>query len=179
MGYPGSSPGSFLMSSRTRPRFPRHSPNVSSPSDLALTLLANSANPTCAVAAHRTMMARIKGYIDQLGSRPALSPEDIAAAVHISTRYLHKLFEGEHHAVALYLRSLRLQHARNDLLDPRHAHRGIATIAHDCGFGDISGFNRAFKTAYGVKPSELDATAAYQPRASGWCVAGQREAPSP
>jgi AraC-like DNA-binding protein len=31
----------------------------------------------------------------------------------------------------------------------------ISTIALDCGFGDISNFNRAFRRRYGITPSEL------------------------
>ena len=33
--------------------------------------------------------------------------------------------------------------------------RPISAIAYSCGFGDLSGFNRAFKEAYGVSPREL------------------------
>jgi AraC-like DNA-binding protein len=72
-----------------------------------------------------------------------------------AARYLHKLFEGERETVSLYLRGLRLDQAREDLLDPRLAGRSIAAIAHGCGFGDISGFNRVFKAAYGASPSDL------------------------
>jgi AraC-like DNA-binding protein len=38
---------------------------------------------------------------------------------------------------------------------PRLAGRPISAIAYSCGFGDLSGFNRAFKEAYGVSPREL------------------------
>jgi AraC-like DNA-binding protein len=48
-----------------------------------------------------------------------------------------------------------MDRARRDLLDPRLADRPISTIAYSCGFGDLSGFNRAFKQAYAVSPSEL------------------------
>ena len=41
------------------------------------------------------------------------------------------------------------------LLDPRLSRLSIASIAHDRGFGDISGFNRAFRATYGISPSEL------------------------
>jgi len=40
-------------------------------------------------------------------------------------------------------------------LDPRLADRSISTIAYSCGFGDLSGFNRAFKAAFGVTSTEL------------------------
>jgi AraC-like DNA-binding protein len=45
-------------------------------------------------------MLRIKDYIDQRLRDPKLGPAEIAAAVNISTRYLHKLFEGEHQTVS-------------------------------------------------------------------------------
>ena len=124
-------------------------------SDLAISLFATSANAEYADARQRTLLDRIKGYVDTYFRDSGLTPDEIAAAANISTRYLHKLFEGEHETVALYLRGLRLQHARDELLDPRHAHRSVAAIAHGCGFGDISGFNRAFKAAYAINPSDL------------------------
>jgi len=70
-------------------------------------------------------------------------------------RYLHKLFEADHQTVSPYIKGLRLDRARRDLLDPRLAGRPISTIAYACGFGDLSGFNRAFKQAYAVSPKEL------------------------
>jgi AraC-like DNA-binding protein len=124
-------------------------------SDLAISLFARPATADYADARHRTTLDRIKGYLATHFRDPALNPDEIAAAANISTRYLHKLFEKEHETVALYLRGLRLERARDDLLDPRLTHRSIAAIAHGCGFGDISGFNRAFKTAYGINPRDL------------------------
>lgn len=106
-------------------------------------------------AVQRSLMLRIKDYIHQRLCDPALGPAEIAAAANISTRYLHKLFEADHQTVALYIKGLRLDRARRDLLDPRFADRPISTIAYACGFGDLSGFNRAFKQAYAVSPKEL------------------------
>jgi AraC-like DNA-binding protein len=106
-------------------------------------------------AVQRSLLLRIKDYIHQRLQDPALGPVEIAAAVNISTRYLHKLFEADHQTVSLYIRGLRLDRARRDLLDPRLAGRPISAIAYSCGFGDLSGFNRAFKEAYGVSPREL------------------------
>ena len=87
--------------------------------------------------------------------RPGPRASRDPAAVNISTRYLHKLFEAEHHTVALYIKGLRLDRARRDLLDPRLAGRPISGIAYSYGFGGLSGFNRAVKQAYAVSPKEL------------------------
>ncbi|WBB70111.1 helix-turn-helix domain-containing protein [Micromonospora sp. WMMD812] len=124
-------------------------------SDLAISLFATSANAEYADARQRSMLDRIKAHIETHFRDRRLTPDDIAAAANISTRYLHRLFEGEHETVARYLRGLRLQDARHKLLDPRLAGHGVAAIAHGSGFGDISGFNRAFKAAYGITPSDL------------------------
>jgi AraC-like DNA-binding protein len=106
---------------------------------------------------HRTLPMRIKDYINQRLADPALSPAQVAAAFDISTRYVHKLFEPEHETVAHYIRDRRLERCRLRLLDPRFSHRPIATLAFEAGFGDLSGFNRAFKTRYGRNPRQLRA----------------------
>lgn len=126
-------------------------------SDLVVTLLSGRLDDSTRVrgAVQRSLMLRIKDYIGQRFRDPALGPAEIAAAVSISTRYLHKLFEADRQTVSLYIKALRLDRARQDLLDPRQAGRPISAIAYSCGFGDLSGFNRAFKQAYAVSPKEL------------------------
>lgn len=126
-------------------------------SDLVVTLLSDQLDDSTRVrgAVQRSLLLRIKDYIHQRLHDPALGPAEIAAAVNISTRYLHKLFEADHQTVSLYIKGLRLDRARRDLLDPRLVGRPISAIAYSCGFGDLSGFNRAFKEAYGVSPKEL------------------------
>jgi AraC-like DNA-binding protein len=125
--------------------------------DLVLTLLSDWAEGSEAARScvQRSLMFRIKDYIDRRLSDPALGPVEIAAAVNISTRYLHKLFAAEHRSVGQYIRGLRLERCRRDLLDPRLADRSIATIAYGWGFGDLSGFNRAFRATFGVTPHEV------------------------
>ena len=126
-------------------------------SNLVVALLSGRLDDSTRVrgAVQRSLMLRIKDYIHQRLADPALGPAEIAAAVNISTRYLHKLFEADQHTVSLYIKGLRLDRARRDLLDPRFAGRPISAIAYACGFGDLSAFNRAFKEAYAVSPKEL------------------------
>lgn len=125
--------------------------------DLVLTLLSDWVDDSDAArsSVQRSLMFRIKEYIDRRLSDPALGPVEIASAVNISTRYLHKLFEAEHRSVSQHVRGLRLERCRRDLLDPRLADRSISTIAFRWGFGDLSGFNRAFKDTFGATPREV------------------------
>ena len=91
--------------------------------DLVMTLLSGMAGDSDAVrsSVQRSLMLRIKDHIDHRLADPGLCPDQIAAAANISTRYLHKLFAAEHRTVSEYIRGLRLDRCRGDLLDPRLA----------------------------------------------------------
>jgi AraC-like DNA-binding protein len=41
------------------------------------------------------------------------------------------------------------------LKDPRFFSHAISTIAFECGFGDLSYFNRSFRRMYGATPSDI------------------------
>jgi AraC-like DNA-binding protein len=127
--------------------------------DLVVTLLGDWADDSEVVRSslQRSLLVRVKDYIDGRLADPTLGPAEIAAAVSISPRYLHQLFAGEQRSVGQYVRGLRLERCRRDLLDPRLADRSIAAIAFGWGFGDLSGFNRAFRAAFGATPREVRA----------------------
>lgn len=84
-----------------------------------------------------------------------LSLEDVAVHAGHSPRSIQRLFEAEGTSFTAWLLQERLQVARGKLLDPAHAHEKIASIAFDCGFGDLSYFNRTFRRAFGMTPSEM------------------------
>jgi AraC-like DNA-binding protein len=127
--------------------------------DLVVALLGDWVDDSEVVrgSLQRSLLVRVKDYIDGRLADPTLGPAEIAAAVNISPRYLHKLFAAEHRSVSQYVRGLRLERCRRDLLDPRLADQSIASIAFGWGFGDLSGFNRAFRAAFGITPRELRA----------------------
>lgn len=106
---------------------------------------------------HRALMQRIRGHIDRHLASTELSPATIAAAHYISTRHLHGLFHEQGTTVSTWLRTRRLEQCRRDLIDPILAERPVAAIAARWGFVDAAHFSRAFKTAYGVSPSEYRA----------------------
>lgn len=54
-----------------------------------------------------------------------------------------------------FLNSYRLAEARQRLADPDCARLPILTIAMDCGYASLGPFNRAFKQAAGMTPSEF------------------------
>jgi AraC-like DNA-binding protein len=60
-----------------------------------------------------------------------------------------------------YVRRARLREAASRLAVEREK---VLDIAYDCGFGDVSNFNRAFRTEFGVNPLRWKA----QQTAEGW-----------
>jgi AraC-like DNA-binding protein len=101
------------------------------------------------------LMGRIHAFIDAHLGDPALTPATVAAAHHISLRYLHKLFEPEPQGVAGMIRQRRLERCRHDLLDPAQADRPVAGIAARWGFSSAAHFSRVFRDAYGLPPAEF------------------------
>lgn len=102
----------------------------------------------------RLLVTRIRAYIEAHLADPALSPAEVAAAHHISLRYLYKLFEPSGESVAGRIRRRRLERCRRDLLDPTTADRPVATIAARHGLTNPAHFSRLFKAAYGASPAE-------------------------
>jgi AraC-like DNA-binding protein len=124
---------------------------------LIATLLAHESNAAESLppeARHRSLLVRIYDFMRHRLADPALSPDMIAAAHHISTRYLHKLFQGEETSVAAWIRQHRLEGCHRDLADPRHQTRPIHAIAARWGFTDKAHFSRLFRGTYGISASD-------------------------
>jgi AraC-like DNA-binding protein len=97
----------------------------------------------------------IKTDIETHLAQGDLSPGTVANRQKVSDSYIRKLFRGEGTSFSEYVLARRLVFAHRMLTDRRRAEAGIASIAYDAGFGDLSYFNRAFKRCYGTTPSEV------------------------
>ena len=104
------------------------------------------------------LVRRIRSYAEAHLADPALTPETIAAAHHISLRYLYKLFQADGVTVAAWVRQRRLEHCERDLVDPAQADRPASAIAAGWGFTDPAHFSRAFRAQYGAAPGEYRRT---------------------
>jgi AraC-like DNA-binding protein len=124
--------------------------------DLLTTALADRLD-TPAPEPMGALFLRITAFVEARLEDPDLDPAQIAAAHHISTRYLHKLFHGQGTSVSAWIRERRLDHCRRDLLDPLLRHRPVSAIAARWGYVDASHFSRLFRTAYGISPRECRA----------------------
>jgi AraC-like DNA-binding protein len=85
----------------------------------------------------------------------SLSADTIAARQQISPRYVRQLFESEGLSFSDFLVQARLTRAYELLSNPANALTTISGVAFECGFGDLSYFNRTFKKRYGATPSDI------------------------
>jgi AraC-like DNA-binding protein len=97
----------------------------------------------------------IKRDIDTHLEQSGLSSGTVAKRQQVSDSYIRKLFASEGTSFSEHVLTRRLVRAHRMLTDRRWARLGIASIAYDVGFGDLSYFNRAFKRCYGATPSEV------------------------
>jgi len=98
------------------------------------------------------LLSRAEQFIEAHLTEPALGPNEIANAVGISVRHLHRLFLQRESTVTEYIRARRLERCQKDLCDPRFADRSITDIAFFWGFSDSAHFSRCFKRRFGVSP---------------------------
>ena len=123
-------------------------------STAALAIRLGRANKVPMKTRQHVLLVRIHAFIEEHLGDPELTPPTIAAAHHISLRYLHKLFESEGKTVAGWIRDRRLERCRSDLGDPALRLRPVNAIAARWGFNNPRSFNRMFRAAYEIPPGE-------------------------
>jgi AraC-like DNA-binding protein len=102
----------------------------------------------------RALVTSVQAFVEQHLGDPALTPAAIAAAHHVSLRYLHKLFHEHGVTVAGWIRRRRLERCRRDLADPEMAAHPVAAIAARWGFSTATYFGQVFRAAHGMTPAE-------------------------
>lgn len=98
---------------------------------------------------HGRALACMRERLGQAG----LSATEVAHALGVSPRTLHRAFAAQGGSVMERLRQMRLQHARVLLAQPRLAGLGMAEVGRRCGYGDVSHFVRDFHRAAGTTPA--------------------------
>ena len=98
------------------------------------------------------LSTHIMNYIENHLTESTLGPVEIAAALKISVRHVHRVFLSQGSTVADWIRTQRLKHCRSDLCDPRLQAKSITEIAFYWGFNDSAHFSHAFKRQYQLCP---------------------------
>ena len=88
--------------------------------------------------------------LEQRFAEPDFSAQKLAAAAGLSERYVNELLYEAGASFTARLNELRMRKAA-DLL--AHGTSRISDIAFDCGFNDLSYFNRCFRRRFGLTPT--------------------------
>jgi len=92
---------------------------------------------------------------EQLYLESHLNLNQAAEKIGISPRELSQVInENEQKNFSEFVNEYRIQKAKDMLSDAAYAQEKIATIAYDCGFGNVTSFNLAFKAATRFTPSQ-------------------------
>jgi AraC-like DNA-binding protein len=84
-------------------------------------------------------------------AEPDFSAHKLATAAGLSERYVNELLYEGGASFTMRLNELRLNKA--SALLARESHRRISDIAFECGFNDLSYFNRSFRRRFGLTPT--------------------------
>src|SRR5262249_40795615 len=129
-----------------------------------LMAVAIGATPNAAHAAqdHGLRAAKLHAIKQDIANnlgRPDLSVATLAEGHGCTPRSIQRLVETEGTTFTEYVLAQRLAQAHRMLIDPRRDGDKICAIAYDCGFGDVSYFNRMFRRQFGAVPSDIRAQA--------------------
>ncbi|HKM63361.1 MAG TPA: helix-turn-helix domain-containing protein [Acidisphaera sp.] len=104
-----------------------------------------------------TRLEAIKRHVEAHLADPALSPATAAAAIGISVRQLHLLFEPTGTTFAQYVLRQRLLKCRDAIAGATGTTRKVTDIAFGWGFNSMATFYRTFAAEFGTAPSALRA----------------------
>jgi AraC-like DNA-binding protein len=100
-------------------------------------------------------LAALKRHIDLHIAESGLTPASAAAALGISARQLHRLFEPSGSTYARYVLRQRLLRCRDTIAGATGTGRSVVDIAFGWGFSSMATFYRAFASEFGGSPTEL------------------------
>ncbi len=125
--------------------------------DLETAILTEVLGPIEPLAGPDRVYTAALEYIERHLSDPELRPPQIAQALGVSLRYLHRAFDDKEATVARHLRERRLDLIADALrAGPRQP--SLAALADRFGFSSQDRLARAFRRRYGVSMSEYRAT---------------------
>src|SRR5580658_4813700 len=102
-------------------------------------------------------LAAVKRHVDLHLADSELSPASAAAAVGVSVRQLHRLFEPSGSSFARYVLRQRLLRCRDTIAGATGTGRSVVDIAFGWGFNSMATFYRAFVSEFGSPPAVLRA----------------------
>lgn len=101
----------------------------------------------------KTLFDEKEVYLDS-----GISLKAVAESLSVTAREVSQVInENEQKNFSEFVNHYRVAKARMLLADPERGHEKIETIAYDCGFGNVTSFNLAFKAETQMTPSQYRA----------------------
>ncbi len=126
--------------------------------DLVALALGGTRDGAAMARSRGAVAARLRVMQDDVrrsAHRPDLSIHAVAARHGVSPRYVQRLFEEGGATFTEYLTEQRLAAVYRALRRRAAAELPISTVAYDCGFSDVSHFNRLFRRRFGCTPTDV------------------------
>lgn len=110
-----------------------------------------------ATPATNRMADKVAAYIEEHWSDPSLTAKKAAQALGVSSRAVHAALHKKDTSFSTLILAKRLAESRARFADTSLFKRTICDIVYECGFGDLSHFNRTFKQRFGDTPRQVRA----------------------
>lgn len=106
-------------------------------------------------SASEKLLEECMTYIEEHLSDSQLTPQAVAAAAHISARYLQQIFRQSGTTCTNYIRFRRMDRVRSDLANPECALDPIEKLLQRWGVQNPSHFGQVFRRIEGCTPTEF------------------------
>lgn len=100
-------------------------------------------------------LERVKAFVRERLSDPDLDVKQIADAMALSPRYIHRLFERGSMTLMQWITAQRLDACHRELSAPGRLKQPVYVIAQAWGFVSQAHFSRVFRARFGVSPSAV------------------------
>ncbi len=100
---------------------------------------------------------RVKAFVRDRLADPELDVRQIADAMALSPRYIHRLFERSSMTLMQWITAQRLDACHRELSVPGRLKQPVYVIAQAWGFVSQAHFSRVFRARFGVSPSAVRA----------------------
>jgi AraC-like DNA-binding protein len=107
------------------------------------------------VSLRSAQLAAVKRHVGLHLADPGLTPASAAAALGISVRQLHRLFETTDSSFAQYVLRQRLLRCRDAIAGATGTGRSVIDVAFGWGFNSMATFYRTFVSEFGETPVTL------------------------
>ena len=123
-----------------------------------ITLIEESLSEVCDTETEKPGLldlSLIKTVAAQRAGSPSFDINALALMLSVTPRTIQSRFAQGGETFSAWLLDHRLEKARGKLMQNGPARKTVGVIAHECGFGDLPYFYRAFRKKYGMPPGSF------------------------